>query len=272
MALTTPEIYKLLPKTNCKECRANSCFAFAALVFKGEREINECPYVDKASTEHVKKNNHQLNSTETEQDRLLKSLREKVAAIDLESRAIPTGGTFASNRLTLKVMGKNVAIDTSGKIYTDIHVNAWIAVPLMDYIINAQGTPPTGVWVPFRELPGGKDRYRLFEQRCERSLKHLADTHPDLFEDLMVLFNGKEVNNHHQSDIALVLQPLPRVPILICYWKPDEEMASELNLFFDETVEDNLNIQAVYTLGAGLVTMFEKIALKHGISTTCPAH
>ena len=70
MALTTPEIYKLLPKTNCKECRANSCFAFAALVFKGEREINECPYVDKASTDHVKKNNNiKHNSTETEQDR-----------------------------------------------------------------------------------------------------------------------------------------------------------------------------------------------------------
>ncbi|ACN15942.1 conserved hypothetical protein [Desulforapulum autotrophicum HRM2] len=272
MTLTTPEIYKLLPKTNCKECRANSCFAFAALVFKGDREIDECPYVDKKSIALVKKNNSQHNSIETEQDKLLKSLKDQVAGIDLESRAIPTGGTFSNNRLTLKVMGKNVAIDTSGKIFTDIHVNAWIAAPFMDYVINAKGTLPTGVWSPFRELPGGKDRYRLFEQRCEGSLKHLADTYPDLFEDLMVLFNGQQVHDHYQSDISLVLHPLPLVPILICYWKPDEGMASDLNLFFDETVEDNLNIQQVYTLGAGLVTMFEKIAVRHGISTTCPVH
>jgi hypothetical protein len=58
------------------------------------------------------------------------------------------------------------------------------------------------------------------------------------------------------------------VPILICYWKPDEEMGSELNLFFDETAEENLDIQTVYTLGAGLITMFEKIAVKHGVPIT----
>ena len=142
----------------------------------------------------------------------------------------------------------------------------------LNYVLNAKGTAPTGVWVPFRELSGGKNRYRLFEQRCEKGLKQLADSYPALFEDLMVLFNAKEVKDHYQADISLVLYPLPLMPILICYWKPEEEMASELNLFFDETAEENLNIQAIYTLGAGLVTMFEKIALKHGIPSACPVH
>lgn len=268
MTLTTPEIYKLLPKTNCKECRANTCFAFAALVFKGERAIDECPYVDEETIALLKANNKKKDSTETEQDRMLQDLKNQIAGIDLESRALPTGGTFSNGKLNIKVMGKNVAIDTQGKIFTDIHVNPWIAVPFMEYVLNARGTTPTGVWVPFRELPGGKDRYRLFEQRCEGSLKQLADTYPDLFEDLMFLFNGKEISDHYQSDIALMLQPLPHVPILICYWKPDEEMESELNLFFDETAEENLNIQTLYTLGAGLITMFEKIAVKHGVPAT----
>ncbi|MDY0220775.1 MAG: DUF3786 domain-containing protein [Desulfobacterium sp.] len=268
MVLTTPEIYKLLPKTNCKECRANTCFAFAALVFKGEREIDECPYVDRETIALLKKNNKKQASIETEQDRMLQDLKDQIADIDLESRAVPTGGTFSNGKLNIKVMGKNVAIDTQGKIFTDIHVNPWIAVPFMDYVLNARGTTPTGVWVPFRELPGGKDRYRLFEQRCERSLKQLADTYPDLFEDLMFLFNGQEIDDHYQSDIALKLQPLPHVPILICYWKPDEGMDSELNLFFDETAEENLDIQTLYTLGAGLITMFEKIAVKHGVTAT----
>ena len=78
------------------------------------------------------------------------------------------------------------------------------------------------------------------------------------------IFNGRQVENHYQSDISLILYPLPKVPILICYWKPDDGLDSELNLFFDSNAEENLNIESIYTLGAGLVVMFEKITLKHG--------
>jgi hypothetical protein len=61
-----------------------------------------------------------------------------------------------------------------------------------------------------------------------------------------------------------VLHPLPKVPILICYWKPEDDLDSDLNLFFDSTAEENLNIESIYTLGAGLVIMLEKLALRHG--------
>ena len=57
---------------------------------------------------------------------------------------------------------------------------------------------------------------------------------------------------------------MPRVPILICYWKPEDGLESSLNVFFDVTISDNLNIEFVYSLGIGLVTMFEKISLRHG--------
>ena len=57
--------------------------------------------------------------------------------------------------------------------------------------------------------------------------------------------------------------PLPKVPILICYSKPEDDFESNLNLFFDSTAEDHLNIESIYFLGVGLVRMFEKIALRH---------
>jgi hypothetical protein len=95
-------------------------------------------------------------------------------------------------------------------------------------------------------------------------MKAIADAYTDLFEDLVHLFNGKKVDNHYESDISLVLHPFPTVPILICYWKPDEGMDSDLNVFFDARAEEKLPIQSLYTLSAGLVVMFEKIARRHG--------
>jgi hypothetical protein len=63
---------------------------------------------------------------------------------------------------------------------------------------------------------------------------------------------------------SLVLHPLPKVLLLICYWKPEDDLASDLNIFFDSKAEENLNIESIYTLGTGLVIMFEKLALRHG--------
>lgn len=138
-------------------------------------------------------------------------------------------------------------------------------MPVLNYIMNGAGVSVSEKWVPFRELEGGKTWYRLFGQRCEKPLKKVADTYTDLFEDMIHLFKGRQVENHYSSDISLVLHPLPKIPILICYWKPEAEdgLESNLNIFFDSTAEKNLNIESIYTLATGLVLMFEKLALRH---------
>ena len=61
-----------------------------------------------------------------------------------------------------------------------------------------------------------------------------------------------------------MLQPLPLVPMLICYWKPDGGLESDLNIFFDSTTEENLAIEHVFRLATGLVMMLEKLARRHG--------
>ncbi len=76
------------------------------------------------------------------------------------------------------------------------------------------------------------------------------------------LNNGKQVKNHYKSVISLILHPLPKVPMLICYWRPDDGLESDLTLFFDSTAEKNCTIEAIYALGTGLVIMFKTNCLK----------
>lgn len=45
MALSGLEIYKLLPKTNCKECGFPTCLAFAMKLAAKQAELSACPYV-----------------------------------------------------------------------------------------------------------------------------------------------------------------------------------------------------------------------------------
>jgi len=45
MGLTGIQIFKMLPKTNCKECGVPTCLAFAMNLAAGKAELSACPYV-----------------------------------------------------------------------------------------------------------------------------------------------------------------------------------------------------------------------------------
>jgi acetyl-CoA decarbonylase/synthase complex subunit gamma len=45
MPLTGIQIFKLLPKTNCKECGVPTCLAFAMNLAAGKADLSACPYV-----------------------------------------------------------------------------------------------------------------------------------------------------------------------------------------------------------------------------------
>ncbi len=49
MALSGLQIYKLLPRTNCKECGHPTCLAFAMKLAAKQAELSSCPYVSDES-------------------------------------------------------------------------------------------------------------------------------------------------------------------------------------------------------------------------------
>lgn len=53
MALTGMEIYKLLPKTNCKDCGLPTCMAFAMQVAAKQKALGDCPHVSDEAQEEL---------------------------------------------------------------------------------------------------------------------------------------------------------------------------------------------------------------------------
>lgn len=258
------EIFKILPKTSCRDCGVPTCLAFAAAVFKGDKLLRDCVHIDKSALEMFDVQNSDSRTLEREEEQALEQLRRKIATVDLGSAAKRLGASFSGDKLTIKCLGKDFHVDSQGNVTSDCHVHGWVTVPLLNYVISCSGKPVSGNWVPLRELKNGAAWAPLFGQRCEKPLKQVADIYTDLFEHMIQIFSAKRAPNAFDSDIAVVLHPLPRIPMLICYWKPDGVMESSLNVFFDDTAEENLIIDSVYRLATGLVIMFEKISVTHG--------
>ena len=236
------EVFKLLDKSNCRECGEKTCLAFAGAVFQGKRCIGDCPKLDPAIVKRFGGTAAKPSAIEDNREVYLETIKHEITNIDLAAAANRIGARFADGRLTLRVLGKKFSVDSRGGLSADIHINPWVAIPFLDYIINGSGLQPSGNWVTFRELDTGAERYPLFQKRCEAPIKQVADVYPDLFSDMVHIFSGKRVEKQFQSDISVVLQPLPRVPIMVCYWLPEGDLQSSLNIFFDDTADKNLDI------------------------------
>lgn len=259
------EIFAHLDKSNCRECGEKTCLAFAGAVFTGHRDLKSCPRLDAHIIQQFSGSQPDQPSPEELRYEYLEILKKEISKTDLAEAAQRIGAEYRNGSLYLKILGKHFSVDKIGSISTEIHVNPWVAIPFLNYVLYGKGKTPSGNWVSYRELKNGKERYSLFKKRCEEAIKRIADIYTDLFDDLVHIFDGQKVADQFESDISVVLYPLPKVPIMICYWQTEGDLASSLNLYFDETADQNLDSDAVYTLAAGLTQMFEKISLRHGL-------
>ncbi|MBF0453140.1 MAG: DUF3786 domain-containing protein [Candidatus Magnetomorum sp.] len=267
------DILKLLKKNNCRDCNEKTCLAFAAAVHQGRKQLADCPHIAPELLEKYGATLPKIRSHEQEMQQTIDALKDKLAQIDLKQAAQNVQGHFSAPWLTLKLFGKDFRVDASGNLSSDIHINPWVVVPFLNHIIQATGAPLADKWVTFRELRGGQARFALYEQRFEKELKRIADNFTDVFEDLIHIFNGRQLESDHQhpsdpmnrADISLVLYPFPKIPLLIQYWKPEDDLGSNITLFFDEKVHEQLDTESLYGLLSGLLQMFYRLAMRHGI-------
>lgn len=257
------EVFKLLPGTNCGKCLLPTCLAFSVAVFKGDRWLKECPHLDRSLTDQYEGNSPNWLLMEQEYQKALEPLKLAIAKVDFPSSALRVGGTLLGERLVIKSLGRDFQVLPDGSVVSACHVHAWVSVPLLNYVVSCSGKDPSGRWTPFRELKDGVSWGQLFAEQFEAPLKQVADANPELFETMVEIFDGHPEPSPIGADISIALRPLPKLPILICYWKPEDGMGSFLKTLVDSTAEDNLNIESIFILCVGLMRMFAKVAESH---------
>ena len=257
------EIYAALAKTNCGQCGVPSCMAFAAAVLQGQKKVSACPYLDPALGAQLSQRIVQRRSLEDDHQQAIQKLQREVAVLDFSSVAPRLGARLVDGNLAINCLGKDFLITPSGEMVSDCHLNHWIYVPLLHYVILCKGKEPQGEWVPYANLPGATEWSQYFSHRCEEPLRQLADAHRDLIFEMLHLFGAKPVAMSGGADHSLRILPLPKVPFLINYWEPEEGFDSKLNILLDRSAAENINAQSINLLARGIVEMFRQLIIRH---------
>ena len=106
--MTTIELYKKLPRTNCGRCGLKTCMAFAAAVIRGAASIDACAPLDKGVIDELTGSITKTDVTET----ILETLRREILKIDLKAAAARVGARIAPQGI-----GEGIIIKCLGRDY-----------------------------------------------------------------------------------------------------------------------------------------------------------
>ena len=109
------------------------------------------------------------------------------------------------------------------------------------YLLTADGTPLTGKWVSFADLPDGRMYNAAFQGYSGDEIVKTFGFNLDEFEAACSKIGGEPVDI---GSASFVFQSLPRVPLMLTYWLGDEYFPSSCKVLFDESASHYLPIDA----------------------------
>ncbi|OGP87440.1 MAG: hypothetical protein A2156_13485 [Deltaproteobacteria bacterium RBG_16_48_10] len=177
------------------------------------------------------------------------SLKEK----DLRERAGKAGASFESDR-----EGEKILIRFFSEPYTirfpqiEFHspgkktVSLVTRVLLLHHLLRADGTPLTGEWVAYKDIPGGLLYAGVFARRVTEPLVKKFGKSAKLFSEVGVKFGGKSGG---VGDASFNLSAFSRIPIQYVLWEGDDEFPPSVQLLFDSSVDHYLPLEDIVVLG-----------------------
>lgn len=114
---------------------------------------------------------------------------------------------------------------------------SYISILLLHYLIRKlQGLPQIkGEWISFKQLPGGQGYFPTFKKRVIDIILQKYGSRP---EDLLKLAERLGAKKAQLAEISIVLEVLEQVPLLINFWRGDDEFGPGANILFDQGISE----------------------------------
>lgn len=173
--------------------------------------------------------------------------------LDPAEMAARSGAAFDSRSGLLHVssFGQDITVHyPDGRVTfgncTELPLMGWRLV-ILNYLTRADGTPPTGRLISYRELKDGMIFYPAFHRESIMPLaRWVQGKSPGTLIRAISRLGGTPCEG---ADLAAILPALPRFPVTLKIWFGDEELPGSANILFDATANRYLHTEDIAVIG-----------------------
>ena len=160
----------------------------------------------------------------------------------------------AEGNLRLTFLGKDYLVtpaDFCVRAAADLReVSSFIGSLILTYLANADGAPPAGQWIGFRELPDGMFYVQAFQSYSGGRLVRELQGGLAAFHRAARQMGGQALA---LGSAAYAFEVLPRLWLALVYWEGDDEFPSQAQVLFDRNTSHYLPTDGLAILGSQLV-------------------
>ncbi len=254
--LTPMHLYKLTPKTNCKECGFETCLAFSTQVIVGQGDLDLCPYLDQDALEPIRE---QLAAQQAAGigikregfEKALQFLRGEILKWDFGEIAESLGAELSEaegvQTLRFSYFDENVTVSHEDILSeSGSPLGPYDKILLYNYVIGG-AADPSGKWVGMETLPNSVSKIKSLRAHCEGPLaEKSAGRMPRLGEAISGIGRKIELKDE-QVDFAAEFPILPKLRVRVLWWDEDasEGFAARAKFLFDEKVLEALDLESL---------------------------
>lgn len=183
----------------------------------------------------------------------LEQLRHTLTQRPEELVSHHSGVNLAAGSFRVCMLSDEYLVDASTYVVTDSDggpIDSFRQSLVLTYLATADGIPPAGRWISFRELPDGGFYHRAFQGYAADRLSAHWRLDLDGFTDACRGLGGAPIEH---GGAGFAFRVLPRVEIAAVYWAGDEELPSKASILFDATAHHYMVVDGLAILGSRLV-------------------
>jgi hypothetical protein len=142
--------------------------------------------------------------------------------------------------LSMKFLSDEYSIDIENRKVLSLSCNApakeYYTILILHFLAEKLvGLPNLSAeWISFQELSGGQGYFAAFKKRAIEPIIRKYGKNPDSLLEIIERFPAKTVK---LGDASVVIEAFEKVPVLITFWRGDEEFGPEANILFDKNIQ-----------------------------------
>ena len=158
---------------------------------------------------------------------------------------------------SVKLLADEYTVDLSSKTVSSLSCNGpakeYVSILILHYLIKKlKGIPElTNKWISFRELPGAEGYYPTFHKRVIERMVNKIGNNTDKLLSITERLPAKRIQ---YSDAGIVIEVFEKLPVMITFWKADEEFSGEANVLFDKSIKEIYPTEDVVVLAEFIIS------------------
>lgn len=132
-------------------------------------------------------------------------------------------------------------------------------VLILRYLLNAQGVPPMGTTVAYRDIQGGNHYFKSFEGRCLKRFAFTFNFNPDGLKRAMEKIGAKP---QRFGDLSYRFELINNMYLTVILWLGDGEFPPESQILFDKNITSGFDAEDLAVMGDIFIPALKTLATK----------